>query len=102
MARALQIVDIRDDPSGGITVEFRFGVPPLNQAHGTMSFQFSDSNDLLQKLRALNEDIDPFVLLLLHLSITAVGANGAMRNYTSVEGKTILFDITAAQPIRIV
>jgi hypothetical protein len=99
MALALEVVAIKDAPNGGLEIEYRFGVPPLSG--GTSSYTFASAEELRQRLNALSTDLDPFVLLLLHLAMTFVANNGTLRNRTSVTGKTLEFDVTAASVFRL-
>lgn len=106
MSHAIAIRSIITNPDGSVDVAYSVGETAASvpaAPDGYIRFGAGQA-DLQREIADLHKTVfaNPRDFVLLHLGMTWLQANGTFRNPSQVLNKTVIFDPTAANALRIV
>lgn len=93
MARAIRIVDIVNI-GDAIEVSYAAGTPPLQDGQDG-SFTFSNKRDIESQIAEFEASLSPYQLMMMHLAIDWLKADGTFKNRNQVIGRTMTLDLYA-------
>jgi hypothetical protein len=101
MARGIAIRNITPTGDGRFEVSYASGSPTA-PAGTDGSFIFQSEAAVHEEIKALEQSLTNYQLVLLHLAITWLQQSGSFGNINQVLNKELRFDTTAPNVLRVV